>query len=143
MSELDLDCWQHKLGMVEGCLRAYSAPQEVMSALQWMKQNIEAEDGQPGASAGGTPRPGMVDLETMAVTASKRAEKAAKEPIPLTPSKDEMEARARGYTAEDEALIIRLLREGASIATIADHFPKKAYNTIYAKVTALKSSGRV
>jgi hypothetical protein len=134
VSILDLQCWEHKLGMIEGCLRTNAAPQEVMAALEWIKMNIEVADGQPSSN---------LNLEDLASKANKRAEKPAAEPIPLTPSKDEMEARTRGYTAEDEQLIIKLLREGASIATIADHFPKKAYNTIYAKVTALKSSGRV
>jgi uncharacterized protein (DUF433 family) len=120
--------------MIEGCLRTNAAPQEVMAALEWIKQNIEVADGQPA---------GNLNLEDMAAKAQKRAEKPAREPIPLTPSKDEMEARARGYTPEDEALIIKMLREGASIASIADKFPKKGYQTIYSKVTQLKSSGRV
>lgn len=134
MSTLDLDCWQHKLGMIEGCLRAYSAPQEVMAALAWMKQNIEGGDDQPAAD---------LNLESMAEKAEKRVPKPAAEPIPLTPSIVEVATRTRGYTFEEEQKIIDLLRAGANVASIADHFPKKAYNTIYAKVTALKSAGRV
>ncbi len=134
MSQLDTDNWQHKLGMIEGCLRAYSAPQEVMHALAWMKDQLgdEAEQAAPNP---------LFDCVT--VEATKRPGKKASEPIPLTPTKDEVAARARGYMPHEEALIIKLLREGASISTIADHFPKKAYQTIYAKVTTLKSSGRV
>lgn len=138
MSTIDLQCWQHKLGMIEGCLRTNAAPQEVMAALEWMKQNIEEADGQPGASAAGS-----IDLEAMAAKAQKRADKPQAEAVPLTPSKDEMEARTRGYTAEDEELMIKMIREGANVASIADKFPKKGYQTIYSKVTQLKSSGRV
>lgn len=135
MSTLDLDCWQHKLGMIEGCLRAYSAPLEVMAALAWMKQELgDAADAQEDDA----PR-----LELIATAAAKREKKQSAEPIPLTPSTEEVAARTRGYTPEEEQKIIDMLRAGANVASIADHFPKKAYQTIYAKVTQLKSSGRV
>lgn len=41
MSNIDLDCWQHKLGFLEGLFRGYSAPQEAFAVLKWMENQIE------------------------------------------------------------------------------------------------------
>lgn len=131
------DCWQHKIGVIEGCLRGHGAPIEVMQALEWMKQQLTDETDQAETES----RLDSV-INNAPPPPPRKVAEIHKHPAADTTISREPAKRER-WTEEQEDLVISMLRSGSDIASIGDRFPHRPKNSIYSLVNRLKSSGRV
>jgi hypothetical protein len=134
MPMIDLDCWQHKIGVIEGTLRAYSAPQETMAALEWIKKHVEQDDATPRQDAASTVSDNPDAWGTGRPDTPRGAQQNER-------SIGEPTKRVR-WLPEEEEKVIAMVKDGKNIPTISDHFPNRPYPSVYSLVTRLKAQKR-
>lgn len=129
---LKLECWEYYIGILRGVHQALGAPTIARDAVDWIHNEVvvTADDAEQN---------GKMD---MLIETAKKFDSSGFS-APADGEEEDGAPKRRLWTAEEDERLIPFIRDGRKSSSLLDDFPGRSSQTIYQRMTRLKTLGRV